>query len=407
MSSSPIVIAHEPAADRPATDRPPDSSRVPVVICAGETSGDRLAAGLVRAAFKSRQDLCFTGMGGPRMREVGVTTLIDVKDLAVVGIWEALRQYPRLRRLLHKMQAHLQLLRPRLLILVDYVEFNLRLAAFAKRLGIPVLFYVSPQIWAWRPQRIHRIKRSIDAMAVLFPFETAIYEQHAVPVRYVGNPVLDTASLPTRDLPTAVPLPSASRRIGLLPGSRNGEIARHWPLLVDAATRLHAADPTLQFLVPLAPGITREQLRARADWSGLPIIVLDEPFTARDVMACSDLLLICSGTATLEAALLQTPMLVLYRTSWLTYALGTRLVSLQHIALANIVAGRGIVPEYLQDRATPTIIADAALQLLQDPEALARMRAELGEVRARMGPPGADQRVAAMALEMLARPTAG
>jgi len=384
-----------------------DSSRVSVVICAGETSGDRLAAGLVRAALQKRSDLCFTGMGGPRMREVGVTTLIDVKDLAVVGIWEAIQQYPRLRRLLHRMQTHIELLRPRLLILVDYVEFNLRLAAFAKRLGIPVLFYVSPQIWAWRPQRVHRIKRSIDAMAVLFPFETAIYEQHSVPVRYVGNPILDAASLPTRDLPTAVPLPSAARRIGLLPGSRNGEITRHWPLLVATAARLHAADPALQFLVPLAPGISREQLRACADWPDLPIIVLEEPFTARDVMACSDLLLICSGTATLEAALLQTPMLVLYRTSWLTYALGTRLVKLQHIALANIVAGRGIVPEYLQDRATAPIIADAAMRLLQDARALATMRTELAEVRARLGPPGADQRVAAMALEMLAKQTIG
>lgn len=372
-----------------------------IVVCAGETSGDNLAAGMMRSLRERRPELRFTGMGGEAMRAAGAETLIDVSELAVMGLWEVITQYPRLRGLLRNMQRHLEETRPALLVLVDYVEFNLRLGAHARRLGIPVLFYVSPQIWAWRKKRIHRIKRSVDAMAVLFPFETRVYEEHGIPVRYVGNPLVDQMETPLRDLRAELGLPADTQVLGLLPGSRRGEIQRHWPLLVATARCLQQEHGRLHFLVPLAPGFRRETLEALAPSAGLPMTLLTGPDRAREVMAASDLLLISSGTATLEAALLQTPMIVIYRMAPLSYALFSRLVRVPHVALANIVGGGPLVPERLQRAANPEALCREALGLLRDPAQLAAMRASLGQVRKRLGPGGADRRTADAVLELL------
>lgn len=372
-----------------------------IVVCAGETSGDNLAAGMIRALHQRRPDLRFTGMGGEAMRAAGAETLIDVSELAVMGLWEVITQYPRLRGLLRRMQRHVEQTRPALLVLVDYVEFNLRLGAHARRLGIPVLFYVSPQIWAWRQKRIHRIKRSVDAMAVLFPFETQVYREHGIPVRYVGNPLVDQMNAALRDLRAELALPGETRLLGLLPGSRRGEIQRHWPLLVATARCLQQRHGRLHFLVPLAPGITGPALAALAPSNDLPLTLLAGTGRAREVMAASDLLLISSGTATLEAALLQTPMIVIYRMAPLSYALFSRLVRVPHVALANIVGGGALVPERLQKAANPDSLCREALELLEKPGKLAAMRASLAQVRDRLGPGGADRRAADAALELL------
>jgi lipid-A-disaccharide synthase len=372
-----------------------------IVVCAGEPSGDNLAAGLIRAVNAERPGLRFTGMGGEQMRDAGADTLIDVSELAVMGLWDVITQYPRLRGLLQRMQRHLEETRPDLLILVDYVEFNLRLGAHARSLGIPVLFYVSPQIWAWRPKRIHRIKRSVDAMAVLFPFERQIYEDHGIPVRYVGNPLVDEVRPPDRDLRMELGLARGQRVIGLLPGSRSGEIRRHWPLLVATARCLHRRFPDLHFVVAPAAGVTAGTLDALASRDDLPITVLGGSRRAQTVMAASELLLISSGTATLEAALLQTPMIVIYRMAPVTYALFSRLVKVPHIALVNIVAGRRLVPERLQGAANAESLCVEAARWLEQPEELARIRESLGQVRERLGPGGADRRVASALLEML------
>ncbi|MFO8151681.1 lipid-A-disaccharide synthase [Thioalkalivibrio sp.] len=372
-----------------------------VVVCAGESSGDNLAAGMVRSLSARRPDLHFTGMGGERMRAAGVETLIDVSEVAVMGLWDVITQYNRLRALLRRMQRHLEETRPDLLVLVDYVEFNLRLGAHARGLGIPVLFYVSPQIWAWRQKRIHRIRRSVDAMAVLFPFETRIYEEHGIPVRYVGNPLVDRMAAPIGDLRRELDVAAGGRLLGLLPGSRRGEIRRHWPVMVATARCLQHRREDLQFVVPLAPGIDRDALEALAPSDGLPVTLLSGPDRAREVMAASDLLLISSGTATLEAALLQTPMIVIYRMAPLSYALFSRLVRVPHVALANIVGGARLVPERLQRSANPAALCREALGLLEDPARLAAMRDALRQVRERLGPGGADERAADAALELL------
>lgn len=373
-----------------------------LVVCAGESSGDQLAAGMLYAL--APHSLRVTGMGGPAMRAAGVRTLLDITELAVVGLWEALTRYPRLRRYLRQMQQHIRETRPQLVILVDYVEFNLRLGAYARSLGIPVLFYVSPQIWAWRPQRIHRIKRCVDAMAVLFPFEVALYEQHGIPVRYVGNPLVDRIQAPSHDLRSELRLPATQTLIGLLPGSRQGELRRHWPLLLATARRLLQRHPDLHFLVPMAPGLDKHHLQAIAPFPPeLPLTILGGPGRSLQVMAQSTLVITKSGTATLETGLLATPMVVIYRMAPLSYALLSRLLRIQQVALVNIVAEEAIVPELLQHAATPEAISQIVDEWLEHPETLATIRAKLTQIRERLGPGGADQRVAAMVIEMLGR----
>lgn len=388
-----------PGSPTPTPDAPGMNRHV--VICAGESSGDALAAGLVRELSSLAPDVHYTGMGGARMREAGVTTRFDVSELAVVGLVDVLVQYPRLRRLFRSMCEHLDATRPDLLILVDYVEFNLRLAAHARQRGIRVMFYVSPQLWAWRSGRIRRIQRSVDAMAVLFPFETELYQAEGIPVRYVGNPLVDRVQPPDSPLTTRLGLSADTPVVGLLPGSRGGELRRHWPVLVEAARRLHAHEPGLRFAVALAPGVERERLEGIASADGLPLHFVSSETDTHGLMAESRLLLIASGTATLEAGLLQAPMLVFYRMGWLSHAVFSRLVRLDNIALVNIVAGERLVPEYLQRDASPERLAADAAALLDDPDRLRQMRERLAIIRERLGEGGADRRAAEMALELL------
>ncbi|WP_018141037.1 lipid-A-disaccharide synthase [Thioalkalivibrio sp. ALJ7] len=372
-----------------------------VVICAGESSGDALGAGLVHELSDLEPGLRYTGMGGTQMRAAGVETLIDVEELAVVGLVDVLVNYPRLRGLFRRMCAHLEATRPDLLVLVDYVEFNLRLAAKAQRLGIRVLFYVSPQLWAWRAGRIKRIKRSVDAMAVLFPFETELYETENIPVRYVGNPLVDRVKPTDPPIRERLGLAPQTRLVGLLPGSRSGELKRHWPLLVATARRLRISHPDVAFVVSLAPGVTTERLAALAESHDLPLHSVNGDDATHSLMAGADLLLIASGTATLEAGLLRAPMLVFYRMGALSHAVFSRLVRLKNIALVNIVGGDRLVPEYLQSDASAKRLATDAERLLDQPEALEAMRERLTRVRERLGDGGADRRVAEMVLELL------
>ncbi|WP_373066977.1 lipid-A-disaccharide synthase [Thioalkalivibrio sp.] len=372
-----------------------------VVICAGESSGDALGAGLVHELSALEPGLRYSGMGGTQMRAAGVDTLIDVAELAVVGLVDVLVNYPRLRRLFRRMCRHLETQRPDLLVLVDYVEFNLRLAAHARRLGIRVLFYVSPQLWAWRSGRIKRIRHSVDAMAVLFPFETAVYEKAGVAVRYVGNPLVDRVRPADKPIRETLGLPPATRLLGLLPGSRSGELKRHWPMLVATARHVHATHPDVRFVVSMAPGVTADRLTDLAAGDDLPLQFVEGEVATHSLMAGADLLLIASGTATLEAGLLQAPMLVFYRMGALSHAVFSRLVRLENIALVNIVGEERLVPEYLQHDATPDRLARDAADLLDDRDRLEAMRERLAHVRERLGEGGADRRVAEMAQELL------
>ncbi len=357
-----------------------------IMILAGEASGDAHAAEFVEALHRIDPEIRASGMGGAAMRRAGVEVFFDSSIIAVVGLVEVLKHWGDIKRAMAAVEQRLERDRPDLLILVDYPEFNLKMARRARRLGIRVLFYVSPQVWAWRPKRIHKIGRLIDHMAVIFRFEQAWYERAGIPVTFVGHPLVD--KVPTGiDTATArgrLGLGAAARIVGLFPGSRQSEIARLLPLLFDVARRMHARDPRIEFVLPVATTLDAEDIEDRCRDAGVEIRVSRE--NIYELIAACDAIATCSGTVTLEIALLGTPMCILYRMSALSYAIMRRLITIPHIGLANIVAGDAVVREFLQGDATSDAICDELFRLLDDSayrsevvSGLARVRQNLGE----------------------------
>lgn len=379
----------------------PEPSSRHVVVVAGEPSGDQHAADFVGALRRLEPGLQFSGMGGNALRQTGVDLVVDSTSLAVVGLVEVLSHYGQIRRALKRMRAHLAATRPQLLVLVDYVEFNLRLAKTAKSLGIKVLFYVSPQVWAWRPGRIKKIGQVVDAMAVLFPFEVDVYQQHGIAVRYVGNPLVDQVkvSTPQSELRLRFGLAPQQPVLGLCPGSRTGEIKRHLPVMLAACEILNARHPSLQFVLAAAGSIDSDALIAPLIPKNLSVKLVKGQ--SHEVMASADALLISSGTATLEAGLLGVPMAILYRISPISYQILKRFLLIPNIGLVNIVAGRRVVQEFIQNDATPMALAVEAERLLTDSRYSESIREQLVEVRQKLGKGGGSERVAQMAKELL------
>ncbi len=355
-----------------------------LLIVAGERSGDLLAAALVRELRAGQPALRIEAMGGAALAEAGAELVVDNRALAVVGLVEVLRHYPAIRRALRTLQRRLETARPDLLVLVDYVEFNLRLARRAKALGIPVLFYVSPQVWAWRPGRVKKIGARIDRMAVIFPFEVDFYRRHGIPVHYVGNPLPERVrpTLPRGEALARFGLQPERPVLGLLPGSRRGEIERLLPVFAAAAARLRADHPALQLVLPVASGIEPAFVQ-RFLPPDLPVRLVADA-SPYDVMQLCTAILTASGTATLETALLQVPMVIAYRVAPLSYAILRRLIRVPHIGLVNIVAGRQVVPECIQQEASPERLAAALAPLLTDTPQRRAMVAALAEVRTRL-----------------------
>lgn len=371
-----------------------------VMIVAGEASGDLHAANLVRELLAKAPGTRLCGMGGAKLREVGVELLVDSSNLAVIGFIEVLAHYREIKAALRKLQAAVVERRPDLLILVDYVGFNLRLAETAKHAGIKVLFYVSPQVWAWRPHRVKQIGACVDMMAVLFPFEAEFYERHGIPVRYVGHPLLEHAKpqLTREQALEAFGLESERPIVGLLPGSRRGEIKRLLPVLLATADELRRRIPPVQFVLPLASSLTEADVARYAPESHGVHVVQGQSY---DVMNVADALISASGTATLEAALIGTPMVIVYKISLLSYWILKRLILIEHVGLANIVAGERVVQELLQHAARPELIADEVQRMLEDRTYNDRIRAGLRRVRTILERPDDQRTVADLALEML------
>jgi lipid-A-disaccharide synthase len=371
-----------------------------VMIVAGEASGDLHGARLVAAMGRRLPGAFFCGIGGPALRRAGVRIMMEAAELSVVGITEVFARLPRIWEGMGRAAGALRALRPDLLVLIDFPDFNLHLAARAKRLGIPVLYYVSPQIWAWRSGRVRKIARRVDHMAVILPFEADFYRRHGVPVTFVGHPLLD-APLPA--WAGAVPAAEARETIGLLPGSRRGEVARLLPVMRAAALRLRAERPGLRFLISQAPAVDIGWIAAALGEGGAEGFEI-VPGGAEAVMRRSALVVAASGTVTLEAGIHGVPMVIVYRVSALSYRLGKALVRVPSIGLVNLVAGRRLVPELLQGEAGPERIAAEVSRLLANGEALAALRRELLALRGLLGGPGAAERVAAIALELMGRP---
>ncbi len=372
-----------------------------IVVVAGEASGDLHGAGLVEALRRHAPGLAFSGMGGARMRATGVRLLADAGETAVVGVSELWEKRRALRQALRALRGHLAEARPALLVCIDFPDFNLLLARTARRLGIPVCYFISPQVWAWRRGRVRTIRRLVRKMLVLFPFEESLYRKAGVDVAFVGHPLLDALAAvpPRRRCREALGLADDTPVLGLLPGSRAAEIRRHLPLLLQAAGKIRAAEPGVGTLVGLSDTADAPAVVAAVAQAGVPARVIQG--RTHEVMRAADFLLAVSGTVTLEAAILETPMLITYMVGRLTWWLARLLVRVSFAGLPNLVAGEAIVPELLQYDATPERLAATALDILRSPARQRAMRAALADVRRRLGQPGAIERAAREILALL------
>ncbi|MBC8212078.1 MAG: lipid-A-disaccharide synthase [Gammaproteobacteria bacterium] len=363
-----------------------NSTKTPhVMLLAGEASGDAHGAEVATQLFQLEPGIRLSGMGSSEMRQAGVELFFDSSSIAVMGIVEILKHWGAIKQAMELVKQQLETTRPDLLVLIDYPEFNLKMARHAKSLGIKVLFYISPQIWAWRPKRIHKIGRSIDHMAVLFKFEEQYYQKANIPVTFVGHPLVDkvktSAQLATKKQRLGVP--EGHRLVGLFPGSRNSEIARHLELVLETAAQMQQHNPKLSFVLPVAAALDYAAIQQTCSRYNINIILSrDELY---DVIASCDAIVSCSGTVTLEIALLEIPLCIIYRTSWLSYQIMSRLITIEYIGLANIITGQQIVKELIQDDATPHNISQEMFRLLDDAPYRQQVQQDLKKVKQSLG----------------------
>lgn len=377
------------------------TSQKNILIVAGEASGDMRAAGLVKATRKLLPNARFSGVGGKYMADAGVTLLADIDQLGVVGIWDVIKHLPAVKRVFDLIIEHANKERIDAVILVDYPGFNLRLAKVFKARGIKVIYYVSPQVWAWKEKRINTIKKIVDRMMVLFPFEKAIYAKYGMDVDYVGHPLLDEVKItePPGSIKAQLGIKTFMPTIGLLPGSRLKEIQRHLPVMLEAAKILLAKNADRRFILLKAATVPKEMLEAAIVKSGVPVIIYDGP--PYNGMGAMDACIIASGTATLEAGLLLRPMVIMYKTAWLTYTIAKQLIKIPYIGLVNVVAGKKIVEELIQDDASAENIASSIEKIFANLNVHAQMTSDLAEVKRSLGHSGASSRAAEVILQEL------
>jgi lipid-A-disaccharide synthase len=377
---------------------------IPLLLSAGEASGDMYAARLA-TALKQRLDVAIFGMGGPQMRAAGVEIITDYSEVSVVGITEVLKRLPSLVRAMRRLVDEAELRRPPLAILTDFPGFHLRLARKLLPTGIRNVYYICPQFWAWRPWRVNLVRRRFAQALCIFPFEEKFYADAGVPVKFIGHPLVGNVKpTMTRELfRKKYGLDERSKVLTILPGSRRGEIAHHVPVLVEALAEIRQRLPgPLEIVVAVAPGLDVPRLAARfpSDWHVR--FVEDDTYNA---LAAADLAIVSSGTATVETALLGKPMIVVYRLSPLTARLAKPLVRTKFFSMVNLIAGRTVVPELIQNDFTPQRVAAEAVDLLSASEE-SKTRVEemirgLGEVRRLLGPPGAVERAADEIVKLL------
>jgi lipid-A-disaccharide synthase len=376
---------------------------IPLLLSAGEASGDMYAARLA-SALANRADVKIFGMGGPQMRAAGVDLVMDYDEVSVVGITEIMKHLPSLLKAMEKMVTEAEQRKPALAILTDFPGFHLRLARKLKPRGIRNVYYICPQFWAWRPWRVNLVRRRFEKALCIFPFEKEFFSKAGVSTEWIGHPLVGTvkATKDRKRLCEENGLQAGRTLVTVLPGSRSAELAHHLPVLQEACARITARMP-VQFLVAAAHPRDVELLKS--GWHpGLKLqVVAGETYNA---LAAADAAIVSSGTATIESALLDTPMVVVYRVSPLTATLAKPLVRTPYFAMVNLIAEKRVVPELVQDDFIPEKVSAEILRLLQDPNARSAARTGLAEVRKRLGPPGAVER-AADAITGLLRSAAG
>ena len=373
-----------------------------VLIMSGEASGDLHGANLAREIRKQEPSVGLYGVGSKQMGAAGVRMLADASEISVVGITAVLTHFGAIYRVFTKLKRFLKDERPDVLVLIDFPDFNIMLGKAAWKLGIPVLYYISPQVWVWRKGRIKTIARMVKTMIVVFPFEVPLYEKAGVDVRFVGHPLTDVvrSDLTREQAKQVFGLEAARRTIALLPGSRKSEIVHLLPDMLAAAKILLSRFQDLQFVLPLAPTLDRDFVRSFVEQGGVPVRMVEG--RVYDALKASDAAIVASGTATLEAGLMALPMVIAYRISAVNYFILTKLVrGVKNVGLVNIVAGRRIVPELVQEDSTPKNMADAVTKMLSDPAYYKVVADDLAGVRGQLGEAGASARAAAVIMEVL------
>ena len=368
------------------------------MIVAGEASGDMRAAGLARALKTLDPSLRLSGIGGEYMRRAGVECFTDITELAVIGIAEVVKNLSRIKKVFDQTLKQIDITHPDCVILVDYPGFNLRLARAIKKRGIKVIYFISPQVWAWREKRVTQIKKLVDRMIVLFPFEQNIYSKYGMKVDYVGHPLVDEIIVDKdkTEVLKSIGLSAGKTTIGLMPGSRAKEVERHLPCMLEAAQKLFEKNHEYQFMLLRASSIPLKLIESIVgNPKHIPIKIYDGP--TYDGINAMDVGLVASGTATLETALLKKPMVIIYKTSWLTYGLAKSLIKIPYIGLVNIVAGKKIAEELIQNDATADNIASAIEAALRNPQIID----ELAALKTSLGGPGASLRAARVVLDNL------
>ena len=391
----------------PKTD-PPLAGTRHIMIIAGEASGDAHASHLVRAIKTLAPEVVFSGLGGPKMKEAGVKIDEDLTRFAVVGFVEVLKHYKDFKRCFNLFLEKVKERNPVAVILVDYPGFNLRLAAALKKMRVPdfggkVIYYISPQVWAWKANRVQAIKKSVDRMLVLFQFEKNFYWERGMTVDFVGHPLVDSVKVTAsrEQILNTSGLSADKITIGILPGSRQKEVESLFPPMLEAAAILRSQNPAIQFLVLKAPGLADGLFENILGQRSLPLKILEGNYY-NGINAC-DLCMVASGTATLETAILNKPMVVVYKTSLLTWLLAKALIKISYIGLVNVVAGEKIVPECIQFEATGENIAKELRRIYQSPDEMSRMITALRRIRSSLGATGASLRAAEVVMKELGK----
>jgi lipid-A-disaccharide synthase len=380
-------------------------SKKNIFIIAGEVSGDIHGAGLMREIRKLSPDVVFTGIGGKEMISEGLNLISDNRELAVVGLIEILQHIKPISNAYLKTQKFLRENRPDLLILIDYPGFNMRIGMKAKKLGIKVFYYIAPQVWAWKEGRIKKLRKFVDKMAVILPFEEEYFKKHGLDAQYVGSPLKDSV----RNFSETEKINFFKKNninknqtiISLLPGSRDGECKRIFPLLIDSAAIIKDKIADIQFIVPLAPNIEESFLLSIKDFKEKELDIKFVRDNTNLAISASSLCILASGTVSLETCLLGTPLIVTYKLSPLTSYIAKKLIKVPFVSLVNLIAGKEVVPELLLDKANPETISETAVSILNSPEKIMEMKKIFHEVTEKIGEKKASEEAAKIVISML------
>lgn len=368
-----------------------------VMIIAGEASGDLHGAGVVRELLKKNPKLDVFGVGGDKMKREGMNLVYHIRELGFMGFLEVIKHLPFIKVMEHTLEQIVKFKKPDVLLLIDYPGFNLRFAKRVRKYGPKIVYYVSPQVWAWHRSRVKKMRGIVDSMLVVFPFEVDFYRQENIPVEFVGHPLLEVldVGLTRKNFCKRYGIDPSRKILGLIPGSRRQEIEMIFPVMLRAA-RMIAAEEEMEIAVAVAPTLEESFFQMRYNLEGVHLV----KGATYDVMNQSHFAFVTSGTATLETACFGTPMFVLYKTSWLTYIIGRLLIRVRNIGLVNIIAGKTIAPEFIQHRVSVGTLVKEALKTLRDEGLLKTMRAELSLLKKQLGSAGASKRVARHILQM-------